>query len=110
MTFYLVAKIVIHDSESYSKYTSSVTPILAKYNGRLLVATDQPEQLEGEWKEGKLVVIEFSEKQSALQWLHSPEYREVATHRHASATTTLVGEVPFRRTMGKSRLREHVGH
>jgi uncharacterized protein (DUF1330 family) len=33
------------------------------------------------------VVIEFDSEEACLQWWNSPEYQELAKHRHAGTTT-----------------------
>ena len=85
MTCYLVGRVAIHDRERYDRYAAAFMPVLQRYGGRLLVSEERPEALEGEWDGRKLVVLSFADRDAALTWANSPEYREIAKDRIAGA-------------------------
>ena len=64
--------------------------MLRRYGGRLLVSEEQPEALEGEWDGRKLVLLAFEDREAALRWAASPEYREIAKNRIAGADAIVV--------------------
>ena len=43
--------------------------------------------LEGEWEEGRTVLIRFPSEEALKGWWESDEYKELATHRHAGTTS-----------------------
>ena len=51
---------------------------------------DNPIILEGSRPDGRTVLIEFDSSEALMGWWESPEYRELAAHRHAGTTTHAV--------------------
>jgi uncharacterized protein (DUF1330 family) len=90
MTCYVVGRIAIHDRERYDRYAAAFLPVLKPYGGRLLVSEDRPEALEGEWDGRKLVVLAFPDRDAALAWADSPEYREIAKNRLAGSDAVVL--------------------
>jgi uncharacterized protein (DUF1330 family) len=43
--------------------------------------------LEGTYDAGRTVLIEFDSEDALRGWWESPEYRDLAEHRHAGTTT-----------------------
>jgi uncharacterized protein (DUF1330 family) len=85
MTCYIVGRIAVHDRERYGQYEAGFMPILQKHGGRLLAVNDAPEVLEGQADGRRLVILAFETREAALAWGASPEYREIAQHRHAAS-------------------------
>ena len=85
MTAYLVGHIAIHDRERYGQYEAGFMPILQQYGGQIVAVNDAPAVLEGVADGRRLVILSFSDQAAALTWIRSPEYREIAKHRHAAA-------------------------
>lgn len=85
MTCYLMGRIAIHDPARYGLYAAAFMPVLRQYGGRLLVSAEQPEALEGEWDGRKLVLLAFDDRDAALTWMNSPEYRKIAEDRFAAS-------------------------
>jgi uncharacterized protein (DUF1330 family) len=90
MSFYVVARVAIHDRAAYDRYASQFMQVLGRYDGRLLVSEERPEAMEGDWDGRKLVVISFADRDAALTWANSAEYREIAKDRVAGANTIAV--------------------
>jgi uncharacterized protein (DUF1330 family) len=86
-TVRFIAHFTVDDPERYHVYEKGFFPILKKHGGRFLTYDDHPTVLEGAYTEGRTVVIEFDSEQACLEWWESPEYQELATHRHAGTTT-----------------------
>jgi uncharacterized protein (DUF1330 family) len=85
MTTYVMARVGIHDRVTYDRYAAAFMPVLRQYGGRLLVSQERPEALEGEWDGRKLVLLAFQDRDAALTWANSPEYRKIAQDRIAGA-------------------------
>jgi uncharacterized protein (DUF1330 family) len=90
MPAYLVGQITIHDYAEFEKYLAGVGPTLAPFDGRLLVAADQVEVLEGSWPATRTVVVQFPSMDHANGWYQSPDYQSVVQYRFKAATSRIV--------------------
>lgn len=97
---HFIAQFTIDDPARYRIYEQGFFPILAAHGGRFVTYDDAPVVLEGSLAPGRTVIIEFDSEAALLGWWESPEYRELATHRHAGTTThsvVMVHAPPSRR-------------
>jgi uncharacterized protein (DUF1330 family) len=76
MAAYVIADIEITEPAGYEEYRRRVAATVAQYGGRYLVRGGATDTLEGDWRPGRLVVIEFPSMARARQWYDSEEYRE----------------------------------
>ena len=91
MNTYVLANITtIRDPVRYEDYRRLVTPTLEKYGGRFIVRGGNVEALEGTWRPGRLVIIEFPSAERARAWWSSPEYTEAKLIRQATSEGTLL--------------------
>jgi uncharacterized protein (DUF1330 family) len=72
------------DQSELDAYAKAVKPILEGLPIKFLAANGRQEVLEGPAPEG-VVISEFPSLEDAKQWYESPEYQEVAMHRHKGA-------------------------
>jgi len=84
MAIYVVAQITIHDRTRYERYAARFGAVLAKYQGRLLVADEQPELAQGSWTHDKLVVFGFDDRAALERFRSSDEYTTIARDREAA--------------------------
>src|SRR5215510_4540852 len=84
MTVYAIAQISIHDRARYDKYVSGFMPVLQRYGGKLLVADEQPQVLQGKWDRDKIIIMAFPDRASFERWESSEEYREISKDRIAA--------------------------
>ena len=85
MTYYFIAQISIHDSETYQRYLDKAASVFSKYNGEYLAVDDRPRILEGEWHHSRIVLIKFHKKKDFEDWYRSKEYQEILKYRLAAA-------------------------
>ena len=90
MPAYLIAQVTIHDSAEYEKYVAGFMEAFAPFEGRVLVATEDIEVLEGTWPRARTVVLEFPSMGHAKRWYESPDYQSIAQHRFKAATSNLI--------------------
>ncbi len=83
MTVYVIAQITIHDRAAYDRYLAGFMPVLMQYGGRLLVADEQPEVVQGTWSGSKVIVMSFADRDACQRWADSPEYRRISVDREA---------------------------
>lgn len=90
MSYYIVAKLTIHDRERYAQYESDFMDVFSKFRGKLLAVDEQIEIMEGTWPVTRTVLIEFPTHPDALAWYQSDDYQAIAQHRFASSTGDIV--------------------
>ena len=72
------------------EYLECIDGTLAPYDGHFIVHGDPPEMLEGN-DPGALIVIEFPDRDHALDWYRSDAYRQIlALRTEHSASTVFV--------------------
>ena len=77
------------------EYLERIDGTLAPYVGHFIVHGDPPEMLEGD-DPGALIVIEFPDRDHALDWYRSDAYRQILPLRteHSRSTAGLLRGVP----------------
>ena len=90
MAAYVVAQVTILDPVEYEKYMAGFAAAFAPHEGRVLVAADEVEVLEGSWPQARTVVLEFPSAEHAKRWYHSPAYQSILQHRLKAANSNLV--------------------
>lgn len=84
MTVYAIVQLKIHDRSTYERYMSRFMPVFDKFDGKVLVADDNPKVLEGKWDANRVVLMSFPDKKAFFAWAGSPEYQEIAKDRIAA--------------------------
>lgn len=90
MAAYLIADMLITDSETYDEYRRQVAPTIAQFGGRFIVRGGRHEVLEGERQIQRVVVLEFPDMAKLKAWYASPEYAPLLALRKRASTGTLV--------------------
>lgn len=86
MTAYLIGRITVTDPQGYQDYARQTVALAEQYGGRFLVKGGSQAVLEGDAPD-RHVIIEFPDRQTALDWYRSAEYRRIlplalsASHR-----------------------------
>ncbi len=90
MAAYVIVDIEITDPRGYEEYRKLATPTVTAYDGRYIVRGGMTGVLEGNWKPGRIVVLEFPSTARAREWWDSPEYRPLRDIRNRTATTNMI--------------------
>jgi uncharacterized protein (DUF1330 family) len=90
MPAYVLANVTVNEPVRYEEYRRLVTPTLQAYGGTFIVRGGKVDILEGTWRPGRLVIIEFPSAEQARAWWSSPEYSEAKQIRQATSDGTLV--------------------
>jgi len=80
----------IRDEAGLNVYVQQAVPTILQAGGRIIVADDAPELIEGSWHGKRTVVVEFDSVEAARDWYRSPEYQGVVGLRHAAADSNAV--------------------
>jgi uncharacterized protein (DUF1330 family) len=86
MAAYVIADVTVKDPETYAEYRKQVPATVAKHGGRFLVRGGAWEPLEGDWRPGRVVVLEFPDVAAAKAWYTSQEYGPLIKIRQSAST------------------------
>ena len=90
MAAYLIADVTVMNPDTYAEYRKQVLPTITKYGGRFLVRGGAHETLEGDWRPGRVVVIEFPDMAAAKAWYRSKEYGLLVKLRQSASAGRLI--------------------
>ena len=94
MPVYMVADVRWRDSVALAKYVEGHSELLAKHGGEILVASEDVEIIEGNWKPRLLVIFKFPSREDFHAWYSSTEYapRLAIRLKHADSNVAIVGD------------------
>jgi uncharacterized protein (DUF1330 family) len=90
MPAYIISRVNIHDSEIIGSYMERAPKTVKAYGGKYLARTQDIEVLEGAAEFDRMVVLEFPDKNAALAWYNSQEYRDLRSARWEAASAQIV--------------------
>jgi uncharacterized protein (DUF1330 family) len=85
MPAYVIAQLQVDDVETYNDYARAVGPTVEPFGGRILVAANDADVLEGRQPYPRTVIGEFPTAEAARSWYDSPGYIEIREKRIAAA-------------------------
>jgi uncharacterized protein (DUF1330 family) len=87
MPVYFIAEIQeVKDKQSYSKYAEAASEIVKKYGGKYHVRGGSTVTFFGDWKPGRLIIVEFENQEQLQKCFQSAEYRAIAPLRENATT------------------------
>jgi len=89
MAAYILAQLRFKDVAAYRRYLAAFPAVFARFDGRVLIADEAPEPLEGDLNQDKVVLLEFPDAEEARRFTNDPEYRAVAADRVQGADTVV---------------------
>ncbi len=91
MAAYIIVQAKITDREKFIPYAKIAADLVEKNGGRYLVRGGAVTSLEGDWDSETAVVISvWPDKESALQFWNSSEYREAAKLREGTGEFSVI--------------------
>lgn len=86
MKFYTVAELSVTSRGWARDYVADVTPMVERHGGRYLARTSTFEKLEGDGEDPQIfLLIEWPDKDAALAFYESEEYRPYRERRRAGS-------------------------
>ena len=82
---YILAEVEVTDPALFETYRPLAAASIAAFGGRYLVRGGATEVLEGEGKAARMVLLEFSSPERAMEWYRSPQYQEALAIRLKAA-------------------------
>lgn len=90
MSVYIVAQLKFTRRELYDRYQARFFEVFRKFRGKVLVADERPQVLEGTFERDKVVVLEFPDAQAAMEFQESEDYAEISLDRKAGADAVVI--------------------
>ena len=91
MAAYIIVDLLeISDPATFQDYASKAGPTVAKYDGKARVVRGKVETLEGTWKPGNIVVLEFPSVARAKEWYNSAEYHPLVAQRTKASRGNMI--------------------
>jgi uncharacterized protein (DUF1330 family) len=90
MAAYIIADVDITDPVKYEDYKKLTPGAVAKHGGRFVARGGQTATLEGTWKPGRVVIIEFPTFEQARNFYTSVEYTAARRARAGAATFRMI--------------------
>jgi uncharacterized protein (DUF1330 family) len=93
MSAFILVEVDIHNMEVYEEYKKLTPSSLEPYGGKFVIRGLEVEALEGVWKHDRLVLLEFPNREKALEWYNSESYQRAKKIREkaSSANFFIVG-------------------
>lgn len=90
MKAFIIVDVKITDPVRYEDYKKLTPASLIPYDGKFIVRGGQAETLEGSWKPGRVVVLEFPSPERAKAWWSSDEYAPAKALRQSASITQMI--------------------
>ena len=90
MSACIVAEVEVTDPRTFEEYRKLVPPTIEAFGGRYVVRGGTVDNLEGDWRPKRMVVIEFDDMERAKAWHGSELYAPAKALREASANTRMI--------------------
>ena len=90
MAAYVIADMTVTNPDVYAEYRRQVLATVTKHGGRFVVRGGAVEVVEGDWRPGRVVVLEFADMAAARAWYHSADYAPLAKLRQSASTGSLI--------------------
>lgn len=89
MAAYVIYQGEVTDAERYEQYKTRAAASIIAAGGRYVVRGGEIEVLEGEGPAGRTVVLEFPDREAAINWYRSDTYTEIRKIREGAATARM---------------------
>ena len=74
----------------FEAYLQAVPPVIEAHGGRCLVTGGAVSSLEGDPGRPRVIVLEFPDKATAVEFYNSPEYQTILPLRQNTASGSLI--------------------
>lgn len=90
MKAYVIVDVRITDPEKYDAYKKLTPGSLVPFEGKFIVRGGETETLEGSWKPGRIVILEFPSPEKARAWWSSEGYAPAKALRQSASETDMI--------------------
>jgi uncharacterized protein (DUF1330 family) len=90
MKAYVVVDVTITNPSVYEDYKKLTPGSLIPFEGKFIVRGGSAETLEGDWKPGRIVVLEFPSMEKARAWWSSAGYAPAKAIRQSASKSSMI--------------------
>lgn len=90
MKAYIIVDVTVTDPARYEEYKKLTPGSLQPFDGKFLARGGTTETLEGEWKSGRIVILEFPSMEKAKAWWSSAGYAPAKAIRQSASNTKMI--------------------
>ncbi len=90
MAAYVIVDIDITDPVRYEEYKKLAGPTVGAHGGKYVARGGKVHTIEGDWRPGRIVVLEFPTAEKAKAWWGCAEYGAAKAIRNAAARTKMI--------------------
>ncbi|MCK6460656.1 MAG: DUF1330 domain-containing protein [Planctomycetes bacterium] len=90
MAAYVIVDIDVADPHRYEDYKKLAGPTVTAHGGKHVARGGKVTTLEGDWRPGRIVVLEFPTAEKARAWWDAADYRKARSIRHECAKTRMI--------------------
>ena len=73
MAVYTIIDANVTDEEKHAQFREQLTLVISAYGGRVLASTHNCEVVEGDWRPGRMTLVEFPDIDRYRRYISSPE-------------------------------------
>lgn len=90
MPAYVIVNIEVNDPQQYEVYKSMAPASIEAFGGKYIVRGGPIDILEGRWTPRRVVILEFPDKRTALNWWNSSEYADAKAMRNSCTYSEMI--------------------
>ena len=90
MKAYIIVDVNVTDPVLYEDYKKLTPASLIPFEGKFIVRGGVTETLEGDWKPGRFVILEFPSVEKAKAWWSSDTYAPAKALRQSASHTQMI--------------------
>ena len=88
---YMIGDVGIKNIEEYKKYMEKVKPMIESFGGEYLIRGGEIDALETNlWEPTRMVLVKFPDKNLAMSWYNSNEYKPFKRIRFETTTSNII--------------------
>ena len=88
--YFIANQLEVTDPDTMAKYREGTGPTVAQYGGKMIVRGGAAELLEGEWPEGRMIVMVFDDMAALKAWYDSLEYSDLKAMRQSASKSNIM--------------------
>lgn len=90
MKAYIIVDVNITDQKRYEDYKKLTPASLVPFGGKFIARGGATTTLEGDWRPGRVVILEFPSAENAKNWWSSESYAPAKAIRQSASETKMI--------------------
>ena len=90
MSAYLIVRAEVTDPDRYAVYARHTPRLIADHGGKFIARGGSVETIEGDTEQGRVVVVEFPDADTARRFYHSEDYQRIVGIRLNASDSEMI--------------------